>query len=91
MVGKKEPIKIFEPLGVKGELSEAAMSLLQKYHEAMELYHARKFAEAHAKFSEILQINPVDVVTKQYVVRSDVFSKFPPPADWDGVMEKSTK
>ncbi len=91
VVGKTEPIKVFELLAPKGELPADAVKLLQQYNEAMVLFHSRKFKEAHGKFTEILKAYPDDGPTKLYVERSEIYSNFPPPADWNGVTRKTSK
>ncbi|MFO0780955.1 MAG: adenylate/guanylate cyclase domain-containing protein [Candidatus Gracilibacteria bacterium] len=91
VVGKTEPIKIFELLAPKGQLPAEAITLLQQYGEAMALYHNRQFADALAKFSEILKSYPGDGPTQLYRQRCEVLRDFPPKEDWNGVFEMGSK
>lgn len=91
VVGKKQPIKVYELLNLKGQLVDEAAKLLQLYAEGMTLYHARKFADALAKFDEILATYPEDGPSKLYRQRCEVLRDFPPAADWDGVFEMGSK
>ena len=91
VVGKTEPIKVFELLAPKGELPQNVLTLLQQYTEAMELYHNRKFAEALAKFTDILKTFPEDGPSKLYRQRCEVLRDFPPKPDWNGVFEMGSK
>lgn len=91
VVGKTEPIKIFELLAPKGQLPAEAITLLQQYGEAMALYHNRQFADALTKFSEILKSYPGDGPTQLYRQRCEVLRDFPPKEDWNGVFEMGSK
>lgn len=91
VVGKTQPIKVYELLNQKGQLVDAAAKLLQLYNEGMALYHERKFADALAKFDEILKAYPDDGPSKLYRQRCEVLRDFPPAADWDGVFEMGSK
>jgi adenylate cyclase len=91
VVGKSRPIKIYEVLNFKGQLVPAAAALITLYGDGMRLYHERKFAEALAKFEEILKQYSGDGPSKIYRQRCEVFRDFPPPPDWDGVFEKRRK
>lgn len=101
VVGKKQPIRVFELLGLKGELTlmecppetgaAEAARLLQLYNEGIALYHERKFAEGLAKFDEILKAFPDDGPSKLYRQRCDVLKDLPPKPDWDGVWEMGSK
>lgn len=91
VVGKSEPIKVYELLAQKGQLQPEVIHLLDLYTEGIRLYHERKFAEALAKFDEILKVYPDDGPSKLYRQRCEVLRDFPPAADWDGVFKMETK
>lgn len=91
VMGKTEPIKVFELIAPKGELPQNVLTLLQQYTEAMELYHNRKFAEALAKFTDILKTFPEDGPSQLYRQRCEVLRDFPPKPDWNGVFEMGSK
>ncbi len=91
VVGKKQPIKIFELLNIKGGLNEQASHLLQQYNEGIKLYHARKFVEALEQFNEILKTYPADGPSNLYKQRCEVLKDFPPAQNWDGIFEMGTK
>ena len=91
VVGKTEPIKVFELLAPKGQLPQDVLNLLQQYNEAIDLYHNRKFAEALAKFTTILQSFPEDGPSQLYRQRCEVLRDFPPKPDWNGVFEMGSK
>lgn len=91
VVGKKQSILVYELLNYKDQLTDDAAKLLQLYNEGVQMYHARKFADALAKFEEILKVYPEDGPSKLYRQRCEVLRDFPPKDDWDGVFEMGTK
>ena len=91
VLGKTEPIKVFELLAPKGQLPQNVLTLLNQYNEAIAMYHGRKFAEALAKFEDILKTFPGDGPSKLYRQRCEVLRDFPPKPDWNGVFEMGSK
>ncbi len=91
VVGKTQPIRVYEILGPANQLSPAAQQLLQAYEQGISLYHTRKFAEALQKFQEILKTYPADGPSNLYAQRCEVLRDFPPAETWDGVYEMGTK
>lgn len=49
--GKKEPIRVYEPLTLPEEADESLLRHLQQYRLAREAYLARQWEEAHSLFS----------------------------------------
>ena len=90
VVGKNEPVKVYELLGQKG-LEPEVSNLLQQYDDGIRLYNARKFAEALTKFELILKEFPLDGPSKVYKQRCEILRDFPPKPDWDGVFEMDRK
>ena len=90
VVGKNEPIKVYELRGEKAELN-GPDQLAEGYNEAISLYYSRSFIEALAKFDVILKVFPDDGPSKYFRQKCDVFSKMPPPTDWDGVVDLISK
>jgi len=92
VMGKKNPVRIYELLANKA-LSDQAVdyTLLKLYEEGIGFYKDRKFAEGLAKFDEILKSFPDDNPSKLYRQRCEVLRDFPPKADWDGVYEMGEK
>ncbi len=91
VVGKKQPMKVYELLNYKGQLIPKASVLLELYNKGIQLYHERKFAEALEQFKQILADYPNDGPSKLYLQRCEVLKDFPPKADWDGVFEMASK
>lgn len=91
VVGKKEPIKVYELLAFQGQLHPSITELLKTYNEGIELYHKREFTKALVIFTNILAKYPDDGPSKLFYQRCSVLKDFPPAPEWDGVFEMGSK
>lgn len=91
VVGKEEPIKVYELLGKKGTLPGYMYEMLSKYNEGLQLFRNRQWDDAISAFKAGLRIVPDDGPCKTYIERCKEFSKTPPPKKWDGVYRLKTK
>ena len=91
VVGKKEPITIYQLLERKGALSPHMTELLALYEHAREAYKAKDFPEALKRFEKALEFAPDDGPVLTYVDRCKGYLENPPPADWDGVFQFTSK
>jgi adenylate cyclase len=91
VVGKSTPVKVYELLAKKGELSEEWRTAREVYHKGLELFHDRKFEEALAKFQEVLGRFPDDGPARTYATMASDYAHIPPPDDWDGVFNLTAK
>ncbi|NVP17206.1 adenylate/guanylate cyclase domain-containing protein [Candidatus Gracilibacteria bacterium] len=87
--GKNKPIKIYELLGFKGQISDSLYEIKIKFEEAVSLYNLRKFDEAKDIFSKLITLG--DNPSKFYLEMSDYYINNPPNSDWDGVSEMKSK
>jgi adenylate cyclase len=90
--GKSQPIKTYELLCEKGQLSPERQKALTAYEEGVALFINRKFAEAEQRLTEAVALyGGEDKVCSIYIERSRVFKDQPPPANWDGVFQVTHK
>lgn len=89
--GKKEPVVVFELLARKGQLDDKRRQLIDVYLEGLVAYKMRNFSTACARFSEAVALDPSDGPSRVYLERSTNYRQMPPPADWDGVYEMTSK
>jgi adenylate cyclase len=87
VVGKKQPIRVFELLGEKGTVPAEELEKAARFGRALETYRAQRFSEAAAMF-EVIAGDPVAAV---YAGRARQSAASPPPGDWDGVFELGNK
>ncbi|OGD25922.1 MAG: hypothetical protein A2V57_09185 [Candidatus Aminicenantes bacterium RBG_19FT_COMBO_65_30] len=81
VVGKNQPVRIFEPIGEKDSVPAEETEKAVRFGRALETYRARRFAEAETAFASLAG----DPVAALYAARSRQAAASPPPADWDGV------
>ena len=89
--GKEQAVRVFEVLGLTGDLEPELIKRRQDFAQALELYRQRRFPEARAGFEAILTENPADGPTRVYRDRCRKFMEAPPPADWDTVFRPEGK
>lgn len=91
VVGKKEPVTVYELLDRKGELEPEVAKIVESYNKALALYKERNWQEALKAFEATLAIEPSDGPALAYVERCKQFFFNPPPDDWDGVYVLKSK
>ncbi len=89
--GKDKPVTIYEPIGLKAEISEEEKSELQLYRQALKVYRSQNWDMAEIQLLNLHKANPQRALYKLYVDRVAIFREHPPQADWDGVFTHVTK
>jgi adenylate cyclase len=98
VVGKSEPVKVYEVCAMKGGLSDQEKELFEVFDEGMQHYLKMEWDEAVAKFNEALKIERVPdgktTPSEVYIRRCKTFGDNPPVAPgekWDGVFRLTKK
>jgi class 3 adenylate cyclase/CHASE2 domain-containing sensor protein len=81
VAGRSEPVRVFEPLGLKREVPSATLDAARSFAEALAFYREGKFDAAAEAFAALPNDDPV---ARVFVHRASTFAAAP-PADWDGV------
>jgi adenylate cyclase len=89
--GKKEPVEIFEAVGMRTAIAPERLLLIEQFTAARRLYMTQHFAEAHAAFQKIAERWPDDGPTTMYIARCDIFLAAPPSAEWNGIWVMTKK
>lgn len=96
VMGKEEPVQVWELIAEKGKESEIYNKILPAYHEALKLYKNQDFKQAIDAFKESdtledmfpgRKTNP----SRVYIPRCEHFLQTPPGDDWDGVWTLTSK
>ncbi|NNF52626.1 MAG: adenylate/guanylate cyclase domain-containing protein [Gammaproteobacteria bacterium] len=88
--GKKEPVTIFEPVGLDSEVDAAQKSELDRYHDALKKYLSQRWDAATDEL-KTLNAEAPRFVYEVYLARIEDFKASPPGDDWDGVYTMTTK
>lgn len=91
VVGKTEPVPIYELIARKGEISPEKAKVLENYQAGLELYRTRQFADAMGAFSQGLVADQNDGPSKTMVKRCEYYMLDPPPKDWNGAFVMTSK
>ncbi|MEW6515563.1 MAG: adenylate/guanylate cyclase domain-containing protein [candidate division FCPU426 bacterium] len=89
--GKTQPTRLFELVGLQGQVGEDLMQFVGVYSRGLELYYQRSFAAARRQLEEALKLRPEDEPARVLVERCRAFSRKRPPKDWDGVTTLTSK
>ncbi len=88
--GKYEPVRIFELLAL-AEDREPWSRLLEHFNAGLAAYRQRRWDEAVAHLSAVLEERPGDGPAALYLARCRTLADSPPPVDWDGVTVMESK
>jgi len=84
VVGRTEPVRIYELLGRQGEFLPGEDELGLEFENGLKAYRAREWALAERHFQRCLEIRPADRPSTLYIERISEMRTNPPPADWNG-------
>jgi adenylate cyclase len=91
VVGKTEPVRIFELLGRVGEVAPETLELRDLFGDALAAYRERDWDGAEQKFQECLKLTPEDGPSRLFEQRVVFLRANPPAADWQGVWHATEK
>lgn len=91
VMGKTDPVPIYELLGKAGEISPQTARLREHFERGLRSYRACQWDEANAEFDECLRINPEDGPSSLFLNRVRTFREQAPPQDWDGIWTMTEK
>ncbi|HEX4826662.1 MAG TPA: adenylate/guanylate cyclase domain-containing protein [Xanthobacteraceae bacterium] len=86
--GRRQAVRIFEPLGVAGEVAPELLSRAQAYGAGLTRYRARDFAAAAEKFALVADDDPPSAL---FLARARQLTQQPPGADWEAVSAQEEK
>jgi len=89
--GKKKPVKIFELRGMDNLPKIEQDLIIDVYTKGLRHYKEGRWYQALTEFKRVLRYFPTDGATRVYIKRCLDFIENPPPDDWDGVYEFTTK
>ncbi|MEA3416887.1 MAG: adenylate/guanylate cyclase domain-containing protein [Thermodesulfobacteriota bacterium] len=91
VVGKKEPVTIYQLLGYLKDADERTNMTIDNYSNGLDAYRNQDWEKAGSFFKAALKLIPDDGPSKVMLVRCDEYKIDPPPKDWDGSFTMKTK
>ena len=89
VVGRAEPIELFELLGLPGELSESELEELRSFEQAVDAYGARDFDQASRLLDRCVTLNDGPVTLYRSLI--DDARRTASDEPWDGVVRFTKK
>jgi len=87
VVGKAQPVRVYEILGEKSALSSSQWEEIDMFHQALNKYREQCWDEAIILF----QKSGDTPLVQLYVERTKTLKKSPPPPGWAGVFDLKQK
>jgi adenylate cyclase len=91
VAGISEPVRIYELLDFTGSATDEQKTKVDLFHTALELFEKREWQAAAAGFQKVLEHSFDDSPSQIYLKRCTLYRISPPPEDWDGVFDWTTK
>ena len=91
VVGKTEPVTIYELLDRKNQTPATFADLVVQFEKGLDLYKSGKFGLAKREFEACLDIVATDGPAQTYVHRCQNYVDNPPGSGWDGVFTLKEK
>ena len=89
--GKDEPVDIFEPVGIDGQVDKKVLDELNLWHKALRAYRAQNWDEAETDLFDLQRGWPESKLYQLYFERIKQCRDDPPGPNWDGVTAFKTK
>lgn len=84
VVGRQEPVRIYELTAMAGQASPEALEIIDRYERALGLYRTRDWDGAGAELEGLLDSYPQDGPAKMLLLRIEHLREAPPPDNWRG-------
>ncbi len=91
VVGKAEPVTVFEIIGHPEDLNGHLREILDLYAQGLRAYRQRDWNRALIFFSQALKIMPDDGPSRTMLARCTEYKANPPPKDWNGAYTMAAK
>ncbi len=89
--GKDEPVTIYEPIGIEGQVEKGRLEEIKLWHAALKLYRAQQWDQAELQMMNLQRMNPDCHLYEIYAGKIVEHRAHPPGEDWDGVTKFETK
>jgi adenylate cyclase len=89
--GKEEPIVIYEPVGLEGEVGKAVQEEIKLWNQALRHYRAQEWDQSEVMLLNLSRMAPDQALYGKYMERVAHLRKEPPESGWKGVWKFETK
>jgi adenylate cyclase len=89
--GKEEPVAIFEPLGIEGQVPKEVLENLDCWHAALRHYRKQEWDQAERLLADLLRADPGCRLYALYLEQIAAWRRNPPAPEWAGINKFETK
>ena len=89
--GKDEPVTIYEPVGMQGEVPKEKLDRMKLFHQALKFYRAQDWDKAELQLLNLQRADAKDGLYSAFLDRVAYLRSHPPGPAWDGVFDFDTK
>ena len=89
--GKDEPVPIYEPLGLEGQVEQARLDEIKLWNQALRFYRAQDWDKAELQLINLKKVSVKPYLYDVFLERIAEFRVNPPDASWNGVHKFETK
>jgi len=89
--GKEEPVTIYEPLGLEGQVEQAKQDEIKIWNQALRLYRQQDWDRAEVQLLNLRKMAPHSELYGLFIERIAHHRAHPPGAGWDGAWTFETK
>jgi adenylate cyclase len=92
VVGRKQPLRIYELLGISGDsLPKERLESLRQFAAGLDAYRRQLWQDAIVLFTQSVALWPQDGPSRIMAERCKIYQEACPPGDWDCVFEHTSK
>jgi adenylate cyclase len=89
--GKDEPIAIFQPLGLEGQVEKPKLDEMKLWNQALKLYRSQDWDMAELQLINLKKATTDGALYDEFLERIATLRTNPPGKGWDGVHKFETK
>ncbi|MHB1115253.1 CHASE2 domain-containing protein [Sideroxydans sp.] len=89
--GKEQPVAIFDPHGLVGEVDKQKLDEIKLFHQALRTYRKQDWDKADLELLSLQNMSPDCKLYRVYAERVTYYRNNPPGEDWDGAFTFKTK
>jgi adenylate cyclase len=91
VVGKIEPVTMYEPLGLEGQVAQNVLTDLEAWNRALQCYRRREWDQAEQILRDLMSHQPGNKLYALYLERIAEWRRAPPAEEWTGVTKLDSK
>ena len=89
--GKEEPVTIYQPVGLQGEINSSTLDELKLWAQFLRFYRSCEWDTAELQLLNLQRAEPTSLLYRTFLERIAEFRRNPPEMPWDGAYRFEAK